>query len=388
MANSFNAGNYWTDWVEVEVVSGRLYVGAWSNRRDIWAVWDNFEMYYVGELDPETETSPTYYANTTTKDLWVLPRQSFLADRADELSAQGIDYPAGFLQGGEGWKAMEFEGQTFRQVPGNGQVQNVSEYTTIHYVKKGEWSPLFLSTNNGTTDSRHTYYQRWYYYDKDSGMEKPMDTEMFAPEYYAYLYQNGLVMGRQLHNGTNNYGGTNPIGFAFLVNFPKSMPGEELIVGGDISRYSDMRYANPGVNNAQAAGDLTEASLTMRHIYKIRDAKQMAIQLTGMKSTGNTDENWLEEHVIHFPSRPIGVRADHVPLDLELRDYWFYISGNALSNNDDDLQNISADKFLSLEVYYPDGTNLGMRNVQMVDAPNTNKAKIYTPQLQTLRKCI
>lgn len=374
MANSFNAGNYWTDWVEVEVVSGRLYVGAWSNRRDIWAVWDNFEMYYVGELDPETETSPTYYANATTKDLWVLPRQSFLADRADELSAQGIDYPAGFLQGGEGWKAMEFDGQTFRQVPGNGQVQNVSEYTTIHYVKKGEWSPLFLTTNNGTTSTRHTYYQRWYYYDKDSGMEKPMDTEMFAPEYNAYLYQNGLVMGGQLHNGTNNYGGTNPIGYAFLVNFPKSMPGDELIVGGDISRYSDMSYATPGVNNAQAAGDLTEASLTMRHIYKIRDAKQMAMELTGMKSTSNTDENWLEEHVIHFPSRTIGVRADHVPLDLELRDYWFYISGNANSNNDDDLQNISSDKFLSLEVYYPDGTNLGMRNVQMVDAPNTNKA--------------
>ncbi len=361
----FTNGQYKISPIRVIVTNNTLDIGAeLKGNTNLWCIWDNFRLSYLG----------IYYADTSTKDLWVRPRQSFIADRADALHAQGINYPFGYLQHGEGWKELTLDGQTFKQVPDNEQVQNVSEYTTIHYVKKGEWSPVFLSTINGSSVSRHIYYQRWYYYDKDTGMEKPLTTDMFASEFYAYQYQNGLVMGDRLHNGTINMkGSTQYVGLSLLLNFPTSMPGDEMVVGGEISRYSDMSYANAGVSNAQAAGNLTEPSLSLRHVYKIRDAKLMARELTNLKRTDDNDDNWLEEHVIHFPSRTIGIRADHVPLDLELRDYWFYLNGDPNCNDDAQLQNVENDSYLEVRVHYPDGTNFGLRDVGMINAPNNNR---------------
>jgi hypothetical protein len=75
---------------------------------------------------------------TTTQNLKVLHKKSFLAERAKTLSNQGIKFPQEFLQEDEGWKTNEY----------GKQVQNTSEYYTTRYVKKGEWAPLFLTTNN------------------------------------------------------------------------------------------------------------------------------------------------------------------------------------------------------------------------------------------------
>lgn len=376
-SDSFSAGQYKVTTADVTVTNGRIEIGAeLIDNETLWSIWDNFELEYLGPV----AGTPYYHADASTSGLWVIPKQSFLADRADALHNAGIDFPTGFLQAGDGWETSEYG----RQLPANSgvnttpsgheaQIQNGSVYTTIHYVKQGEWSPVFLTTNNGQTQSHHDLYQRWYYFDDTTSpaLEKPLGGDMMAPQYWAYQYANGLVMGTQLKNGTDKSidlnGGTQPITMAVQLKLPTDKT--ELIVGGDITRYSDLSYANANATTAATAGNLTETTLSLRHIYKLRDAKQMATALTA-----KTGDNYLEEYTIHFPTRTIGVRNDHVPLSLELRDYWFFRSGNSSSNSNDDLQNISGDEFLKIEVNYPDGTDLGFGNFRMIVAPNTNQS--------------
>ncbi len=51
MSTAFSAGRYATDWSEpVNVTNGKLVVGTRSSRSDIWAVWDNFELQYLGPI--------------------------------------------------------------------------------------------------------------------------------------------------------------------------------------------------------------------------------------------------------------------------------------------------------------------------------------------------
>ena len=301
---------------------------------------------------------------TTTQNLKVLHKQSFLADRADAMT---VSFPQEFLQKNEGWKTNEY---------GN-EVQNTSEYYTTRYVKKGTWAPLFLTTNNNYANassgnySRHNYYQRWYYFDAN-GKELPLTPDYYAPEFKAYVYQNGLVMGGRLFNYKSNANrqdlsnGTQPVTFSILGRLPGNK--ESLEIGADLSRYSDMEYANgsntTNVNDRAAnSGNLTEPSLTIRHYYKLIDANVMARQLTS-----KTGDEWLEEHTIHFPNRTIGVRRDHVPLDLELQDYWFYINGTAAEAN---LQNITSDDYVTIQQSSTD--NITLRNVALIDAPQTDR---------------
>ncbi len=376
---SANPSNYRTDWINVEVTAEVLQIGAYlSDRFEVWAIWDNFELEYLGPLDAGTPTSTAVNADVSTQTLTVLPRQSFLADRANTLHSAGIDFPTGFLQAGEGWKANQY-GQ---QIPSNGSnVQNISEYTTIHYVKQGEWSPVFLTNNNGLTQSHHDFYQRWYYYNEGEAgnQQRPLGINMMAPQKYAYYYSNGLVMGTQLMNGNdksiNLNGSTQPITIGVQLKLPVGM--DHLTVGGDVTRYSDLSYANPAATTAGEAGNLTEPSLSVRYIYQLKDAKQMADKLTTL--TGDT---YYETHEIHFPARTIGLTNDHVPLDLELRDYWFYRDGIASYDPDNaadvtarnsQLQNISGDDFFRIEVSYPDGVDLGFNSFWMIQAPNTDR---------------
>ena len=303
-----------------------------------------------------------------TQDLQVVHKQSFLADRADNMD---VSFPPEFLQKNEGWKTNEY----------GKQVQNTSDYYTTRYVKKGTWAPLFLTTKQNTTTSDHKYYQRWYYYDSE-GNELPLPEEYYAPEFKAYVYSNGLVMGERLYNYKNSNAttqnltnGTTPVETSLLCRLPQNL--ETLEIGGDITRYSDMTYqnaANTGDANARAAasGNLTEPSLTIRHHYLLIDANVMARKLTSKTYGG---DEWLEEHTIHFPNKTIGLRYDHVSLDLELQDYWFYRGGVEAEGN---LQNILSDNYITYEFYYPGGTNLGLRNLGLIDAPNSNRNNNYS----------
>lgn len=44
----FSAGNYYTDWITVNVTDNTLTVGVKSTSSSNWCVWDNFELYYYG----------------------------------------------------------------------------------------------------------------------------------------------------------------------------------------------------------------------------------------------------------------------------------------------------------------------------------------------------
>ncbi|MBQ6049910.1 MAG: hypothetical protein IJL35_04830 [Bacteroidaceae bacterium] len=314
-----------------------------------WAMCSNVEA--------QTFNNANYIKDT--QSLQVVHKQSFLADRADEMT---VSFPQEFLQKNEGWKTNEY----------GKSVQNTSDYYTTRYVKKGTWAPLFLTTKQNTTTSDHKYYQRWYYYDAN-GNELPLPEEYYAPEFKAYVYSNGLVMGSRLYNYKNSTNAQNlsnstvPVSTSLLCRLPQNM--ESLEIGGDISRYSDMSYAQSGTT-AQASGNLTEPSLTIRHHYKLIDANVMARQLTS-----KTGDKWLEEHTIHFPNKTIGLRYDHVSLNLELQDYWFYRGGAEAEEN---LQNISSTNYITYEFYYPGGTNLGFNDLDLIAAPSSDRNNSYS----------
>ncbi|MBR1683012.1 MAG: Ig-like domain-containing protein [Bacteroidaceae bacterium] len=44
----FTAGNYYTEWITVNVTDNTLTIGVKSTSASNWCVWDNFELYYLG----------------------------------------------------------------------------------------------------------------------------------------------------------------------------------------------------------------------------------------------------------------------------------------------------------------------------------------------------
>ena len=52
MSEQFTAGNYQVKTIVVQVTDGKLTVGTKCSRTDIWAVWDNFELTYLGTAVP------------------------------------------------------------------------------------------------------------------------------------------------------------------------------------------------------------------------------------------------------------------------------------------------------------------------------------------------
>ena len=89
LSTSFNAGSYQVEPIYVEVTDGTLVIGAKSDRADIWAVWDNFSLYYYGD-----DSTIDQVKNASTFAL-----VQDLADQAEELLADvDIDAVKGLLQ--------------------------------------------------------------------------------------------------------------------------------------------------------------------------------------------------------------------------------------------------------------------------------------------------
>ncbi len=291
------------------------------------------------------------YTNGTRVSANVIHKQGYIANRAEGMEA----FPPEFLQKGEGMKANPYSGI---------QVQNISEYRVTHYVRHNEWSRVFLTTNNAGSNSQHTNYQRWYYYNGTS--ELPLHDGIYNSNKRAFVYNNGLVMGSGVKRiGNNN--NTQAVTHSIQVRLPNGQ--DRLVIGADLSRYSDLAYQNPGQANGANAGNLTEPSLTLRHYFELVDANVMARKLTAMTYGSN---NWLEEHTIHFPTRRISnayntIRADLVPLDLELWDYWFYTNGNPNNAADQNLQNITSNDYVQIEI--TNYNNAGIRNAAFISAP-------------------
>jgi uncharacterized protein YjdB len=59
---SFDAGLYYTDWVEVTVTDHTLTLGARTENSMLWCIWDNFELEMIG-YTPVTEVDATAEAN-------------------------------------------------------------------------------------------------------------------------------------------------------------------------------------------------------------------------------------------------------------------------------------------------------------------------------------
>lgn len=241
----------------------------------------------------------------------------------------------------------------------NKGTQKTNHFEITHYLKKGDSKviefPTVLNKNND-----HIFYQRFYNYDEsDTNMDLDnlkahvnLDIRNDGEVQY-FLYKNGMVTGEKL-NWTDIEGGDLVRKEQRRFNFTNS-DGQRFTVGVDVSRYSDLEYL--------ANGDLREPSLTMRYLFLMRDAKEMAANLTAC--TYGSDK-WLEEKEIHFGRtqvpytkfKKVGYRGEFIGLRHLFSDYWVF-DGNGTDDanlvsavNDDDSGKIE------VEIYDPRNTGI------------------------------
>ena len=290
--------------------------------------WTDFSLtwFYVNPVDKEIPVN--YY---------VTHRESYLKQYSEahsdlDLEAQGLATKAQ----SDWWN---FDGNGF-DTPQKG-TQKVNHFEITHYVKQGNSVVVeFPTVLNKSND--HIYFQRFYNYDeKDTEMDLDklkahvsLDTRDDGNVQY-FLYKNGIVTGQKIVDGDGNYKsgidwtGIDDGGMARYAlrrfNFTNS-DAKRFTVGVDVSRYSDLTYLN---STSHLLGDLEEPSLTMRYIYYMRDAKEMAASLTACPEGGT---EWLETKEFHFPARRIGYelekkvgyQGEFIGLRHVFSDYWVF----------------------------------------------------------------
>ena len=273
---------------------------------------------------------------TDVSTLEIIHRPSFMADKTE--GENGLKFPNEFLQSGQGMIQKQVNGNTI-------SIQNTSTYRMTRYVKQGVAVPLYLTTSQSTgSASPQHIYQRWYNYDTELPLENGVNCDLSKGNFRVLKYKNGLVMGSHIKGGAND--ANHYAGFNFWGILPTSLT--RLNIGADLTSYKDWSYVNNGANvSAANAGNMTEPSLTLRHIYELVDAKVLADSLVKM-----TGDKWYEEHVIHFPRISTLVfntandGSNFVPLNLELENYWFY-KGNG-NRSDANLQNLVDDSYVEI----------------------------------------
>ncbi len=213
----------------------------------------------------------------------------------------------------------------------NDGTQKVNEFKITHYVKKGDvvtyGLPTVLTNNND-----HRLFQRWYKYGDDTNLNDLKDhfrLKVNDVEVMSYLYNNGIVTGERLDWGTI-FPGARTYELNYLTY--NNSDGQAFTLAADVSRYSDFTYKN---STSHLDGDLEEPSLTMRYIYYMKDAKEMANDL--MACTGNT---WLEEKTYHFPAKTVSYegsksaayQGEFIGIKHLFRDYWVFSGGTGDEN--------------------------------------------------------
>lgn len=203
--------------------------------------------------------------------------------------------------------------------------QNVNEFKITHYVKMGETVEFGLPTVL-TTNNDHRLYQRWYNYENDTdleGLKNHFKLKTSDGEVMSYLYNNGIVTGEKLdwpEDLLQPGAAKSELRYFTFNNFD----GERFTLAGDVSRYSDFTYQN---TSDHLDGDLQEPTLTMRYIFYMRDAKEMARKL--MACTG---DKWYEEKTFHFPatrvayddSKSEAYQGEFLGIYHTFRDYWVF----------------------------------------------------------------
>ncbi|MCR5644073.1 MAG: hypothetical protein K6G32_12170 [Prevotella sp.] len=215
--------------------------------------------------------------------------------------------------------------------------QKVNEFKITHYVKKGQTIEFGLPTTLGTNND-HRLYQRWYAYYDETNLDDLKDhfsLNTSAGRVMSYLYNNGIVTGERL-DWPMVFPGANTFE-SHLFSYHNS-GGDSITIAADVSRYSDFTYDN---STSHLDGDLNEPSLTMRYIYMMKDAKEIATKL--MTCTG---DKWLEkEKIIHFPastvkyesSKSAAYQGEFLGIKHVFKDYWVFNSSSEANWTDDNL---------------------------------------------------
>lgn len=247
------------------------------------------------------------------------------------------------------------------------RIQKTNHFEITHYVKQGNTIkvefPTVLDNNND-----HRNYQRFYNYDiADDNMTSADLADLKAhisldtPDNGTgdngvryYLYKNGIVTGDNLYwePSTTNWRHRAVSNF----NFTNSDGRKEFKVAVDVSRYSDLRYNNDAL---PLEDDLEEPSLTMRYVYYMRDAKEMASRLMECTESSN---KWLEEKTFHFPAKQVayndnkweGYRGEFIGLRHVFSDYWvFNGSGTGNENLISAVNDDNASGKIEVKIYDP-----------------------------------
>ena len=215
--------------------------------------------------------------------------------------------------------------------------QKVNEFKITHYVKKGETVeyglPTVLTNNND-----HRLFQRWYNYDNDRdliGLKNHFRLKAKGVEVMSYLYNNGIVTGEKLDWGTIFPGAR-----TFELNYLSfnNCDGESFTLAADVSRYSDFDYAN---KSSHLEGNLQEPSLTMRYIYEMHDAKEMATALMAC-TYNNAEDKWYEkEKEVHFPATRLqyesgkndDFKGEFLGIRHQFKDYWVFDGNGTTDDN-------------------------------------------------------
>ncbi len=93
MSESFTAGKYAVKPIHILVTDGQIELGVYSPRTDTWAVWDNFELYYLGQ-DAEVNHEDPKYTMVATDNVVIeyhatAPQASQAIDATNYLATLG-----------------------------------------------------------------------------------------------------------------------------------------------------------------------------------------------------------------------------------------------------------------------------------------------------------
>lgn len=278
-----------------------------------WVRYIPYETRVMHDVTHKVSNVKLYYTYNPTSD-----------DEQEVLSQQGLITDAN----DDWWNS------------GSG-TQKVNEFKITHYVKKGDvvtyGLPTVLTVNND-----HRLYQRWYKYGDDTNLEDLKNhfrLKVDNQEVMSYLYNNGIVTGEKLDWET-----IIPGAMTYELNKLTyyNCDGNQFTLAADVSRYSDFTYKN---ESSHLDGDLEEPSLTMRYIYEMHDAKEMARNLMACKE-GNTGDKWLEkEKKIHFPATRLKYesgksdefKGEFLGIKYSFRDYWVFNTTDESGWTDDNL---------------------------------------------------
>jgi hypothetical protein len=265
------------------------------------------DKYYLRWFIPEQR-------EIDVSDREIIHRESYLREYADNYPDQNLGNQGLVSDKDSDWKYADGE-------------QKTNHFEITHYIQRdASYDIEFPTVLNGNND--HRYYQRFFNQDEDGNeafdvarLKDHLSLNTNGNVQY-YLYKNGIVTGETLYWPENT---TLKHSVQSSVRFTNT-DGQPLTVVADVSRYSDYHYEN---DDAPLDGNLVEPSLTMRYVFFMNDAKDMANRLTAC--TAETGK-WLEEKTFHFPSNRIfynkskwvGYRGQFIPIRHVFSDYWVY----------------------------------------------------------------